>query len=102
ESQLTDMYTLSLHDALPIFDQLATLEDQQGGDAADTVLGRDLGVGVDVELDDLQLAVELVSDGLHVRSEGTAGAAPRGPEVHERSEEHTSELQSRENLVCRL
>src|SRR5690606_41634124 len=25
-----------------------------------------------------------------------------GPERHRRSEEHTSELQSRENLVCRL
>src|SRR3712207_7108759 len=29
-----------------------------------------------------------------------AGAAPRGPAV--RSEEHTSELQSRQYLVCRL
>src|SRR5690606_39886490 len=26
----------------------------------------------------------------------------RGPELFSRSEEHTSELQSRENLVCRL
>src|SRR5690606_41940858 len=34
-----------------------------------------------------------------------AGAGPRGPQAHRvagRSEEHTSELQSRENLVCRL
>src|SRR5690606_40029347 len=28
--------------------------------------------------------------------------APRGPRADHRSEEHTSELQSRENLVCRL
>src|SRR2546430_13585802 len=27
---------------------------------------------------------------------------PRGGEHHERSEEHTSELQSQSNLVCRL
>src|SRR5438445_3921406 len=29
-------------------------------------------------------------------------AAPRGQHVYERSEEHTSELQSRQYLVCRL
>src|SRR5690606_39562279 len=36
---------------------------------------------------------------------GRAGAPPQSldaPVVDERSEEHTSELQSRENLVCRL
>src|SRR5690606_40672966 len=31
-----------------------------------------------------------------------ASANPPRPLVHTRSEEHTSELQSRENLVCRL
>src|SRR5207302_4691872 len=31
-----------------------------------------------------------------------AGALETGEERHRRSEEHTSELQSRENLVCRL
>src|SRR5690606_39694122 len=39
------------------------------------------------------------------RSDGSRGAgrsAPRGDRGHPRSEEHTSELQSRENLVCRL
>src|SRR5690606_42006976 len=41
------------------------------------------------------------------RSDGTAGRArgrrpQRGGGVPARSEEHTSELQSRENLVCRL
>src|SRR5438067_8086312 len=33
---------------------------------------------------------------------GDARPAPRGPEVDDRSEEHTSELQSRFDLVCRL
>src|SRR5207302_11091669 len=32
----------------------------------------------------------------------THGAASTGPSRSARSEEHTSELQSRENLVCRL
>src|SRR5690606_41016548 len=33
---------------------------------------------------------------------GTRGASPGAPAAAPRSEEHTSELQSRENLVCRL
>src|SRR5436309_8516168 len=33
---------------------------------------------------------------------GSQGIGPGEPETVERSEEHTSELQSRENLVCRL
>src|SRR5690606_39868409 len=33
---------------------------------------------------------------------GTAGNVPNYSAQYERSEEHTSELQSRENLVCRL
>src|SRR5690606_39744553 len=32
----------------------------------------------------------------------TAAAGPQPADGHRRSEEHTSELQSRENLVCRL
>src|SRR2546429_6404668 len=61
DTATTEIYTLSLHDALPI---LAI--------AAPTLL--DPGV----------------------RRRGTDGAVPR------RSEEHTSELQSRLHLVCRL
>src|SRR3712207_7901976 len=38
---------------------------------------------------------------LQVSSEGKAGPGPASPES-ERSEEHTSELQSRQYLVCRL
>src|SRR5436309_9581990 len=33
---------------------------------------------------------------------GTPSAPPRHAQARSRSEEHTSELQSRENLVCRL
>src|SRR5690349_23765615 len=58
----TEIYTLSLHDALPIsFRQ---------------PIGR-------------------------IRPEG-ALRSPRARVVHDRSEEHTSELQSRRDLVCRL
>src|SRR5215475_16192806 len=63
DTATTEIYTLSLHDALPIF---------AVGDA-----GQRCTPGV--------------------RASGRPGTADP-----QRSEEHTSELQSRENLVCRL
>src|SRR5947209_18955566 len=71
----TEIYTLSLHDALPIF--LAANHSRQRARGADSRQdGRKvLGVGF-------------------VRSSRADGK--------ERSEEHTSELQSRQYLVCRL
>src|SRR5438874_11817846 len=66
----TEIYTLSLHDALPILDHL--------------------GVALHERVAQMEhLAVE------RERLDGPA----RGVE---RSEEHTSELQSRRDLVCRL
>src|SRR5690606_41743374 len=56
------------------------------------------GAGAEVAavVDDLPLDTGLAMDALLERGEARfAGDAPR-------SEEHTSELQSRENLVCRL
>src|SRR5256886_13614928 len=41
-----------------------------------------------------------VLDGAHAREISRTRERPRGP--HARSEEHTSELQSQSNLVCRL
>src|SRR5690606_39540265 len=38
----------------------------------------------------------------HLRSSASSSKRPIRPGRHLRSEEHTSELQSRENLVCRL
>src|SRR2546427_4317366 len=71
DTATTEIYTLSLHDALPI----SALRD----------LGLVRGVGrVPARvLDDVALD--------HLRGEGMV-----------RSEEHTSELQSQSNLVCRL
>src|SRR5204862_7711999 len=77
-------YTLSLHDALPIFDRLL------GGGAADLgprtraqTLG-DLGAQLDA------MARARLLERLRI------GVGD------DRSEEHTSELQSRRDLVCRL
>src|SRR5438093_6667657 len=66
DTATTEIYTLSLHDALPIF-------------AFWNLTGRPLGV----------------------RAGGQGRTLPPGRSVT-RSEEHTSELQSLTNLVCRL
>src|SRR5688572_32108360 len=79
DTATTEIYTLSLHDALPIY----------------AVLGRP-------------------EEGRHGHADGPRGDRQEVPEVREvpreavhrqdrrRSEEHTSELQSQSNLVCRL
>src|SRR5258708_21763379 len=67
DTATTEIYTLSLHDALPISRRLAG--EIVPGDV-DVVLGR--------------------------------GPVGGGAGVDERSEEHTSELQSPDHLVCRL
>src|SRR5690606_41762159 len=89
------LYTLSLHDALPICARHSGRRRGRTGSNAGTGPGRPLPVG-------------------RVGGAGpaAAGEAParqfRFPQRAEaensgsRSEEHTSELQSRENLVCRL
>src|SRR2546430_1683563 len=64
DTATTEIYTLSLHDALPIFLQHVVTGI---GDPVDVGLGQNLP-----------------------------------PTLEERSEEHTSELQSQSNLVCRL
>src|SRR5207302_10793851 len=71
----TEIYTLSLHDALPICSRAEEHVLAHGAD--------DLIVGIGIKVLRVYQVVLLV----HFRR---------------RSEEHTSELQSRENLVCRL
>src|SRR5690606_41993332 len=97
----TQIYTLSLHDALPIFDLL------EGGDGCRVELG---GQAVDIERE----AVAYVGGDVFEASAGEAFGQLAEPllearpgvswikDRQDRSEEHTSELQSRENLVCRL
>src|SRR3712207_8093405 len=81
DTATTEIYALSLHDALPIFDELG----QVAGDV------RDLLEVVQQE----QRPVVAHGGGDRV-GRLLPGLAPR------RSEEHTSELQSRQYLVCRL
>src|SRR5687768_18001511 len=81
DTATTEIYTLSLHDALPIF----------GGDVVAGVVGLleagEDGVLVPV-LEQLFLAPKIEAAVIVERDH--------------RSEEHTSELQSRLHLVCRL
>src|SRR2546422_8302450 len=79
DTATTEIYTLSLHDALPISDGVFLVGD-----------------------------VEVVAEAVHVADVEEAGQPEverqRDDVLHvgQRSEEHTSELQSRLHLVCRL
>src|SRR3712207_7865305 len=84
DTATTEIYTLSLHDALPISYQ----EGAQKTSAARNSPGRRSGA---------------TYPGTSSRSGRPAEAASAASSVEiERSEEHTSELQSRQYLVCRL
>src|SRR5258708_24747294 len=78
DTATTEIYTLSLHDALPI----SALREKSG-----------------------RLAI---SRGVKISFGSGAGPFPHGVQAREfaylvkRSEEHTSELQSPDHLVCRL
>src|SRR5438477_9245298 len=71
----TEIYSLSLHDALPIFDEI------------NLITFRAL----------IEKARTMMLKGNPMVVVGSLGSG-----VHSRSEEHTSELQSHVNLVCRL
>src|SRR3712207_7161231 len=84
DTATTEIYTLSLHDALPILHAAPPRRDAEPrGRAVDqrAVLVRDVRRGRGLRPDPLRLHAR---DGV------------------QRSEEHTSELQSRQYLVCRL
>src|SRR5439155_11530615 len=89
DTSTTEIYTLSLHDALPIFTVVFLKHRERHVHA-----GGHAGGGVDVAVAGVDSVVAYaVPDGLLQLLEI--------PPVR-RSEEHTSELQSRGHLVCRL
>src|SRR3712207_7185561 len=77
DTATTEIYTLSLHDALPILVKPGRMMFELEG----------------VSRDVAEKAMALAAAKLSVKSKFV---------VRERSEEHTSELQSRQYLVCRL
>src|SRR2546430_10395490 len=86
----TEIYTLSLHDALPISQQGTTTRSATAPSAARVGLVTDIG-----QLNDRGFN--------HLAYVGVKRAQSQlGVKGGVRSEEHTSELQSQSNLVCRL
>src|SRR3712207_8432304 len=84
DTATTEIYTLSLHDALPIY--LKAGASHSGGHPDARPVGGAPGRRREPELT--------------ARPHSREGVAPWPPAG--RSEEHTSELQSRQYLVCRL
>src|SRR5690606_40174604 len=93
ERTTTEIYTLSLHDALPIFKREKTQEKAREKRAFLVSLG-----GPCLSARRAGRAVASAVTRRRPRGRRSAGRSGLRP----RSEEHTSELQSRENLVCRL
>src|SRR5205085_11489505 len=94
DTATTQIYTLSLHDALPISPDA---DDQEHRDQ--TALEEQIE----------QHEVERREGADHERFQDqerhhvfAQAVGDRLPARHDRSEEHTSELQSQSNLVCRL
>src|SRR3989442_2721810 len=81
DTATTEIYTLSLHDALPISPPSDTGRSQTGSSNPSTAVTRSPSAG-------------------RCGAAGSLRAGRRCPSP--RSEEHTSELQSRPHLVCRL
>src|SRR3712207_8704427 len=93
DTATTEIYTLSLHDALPIF-LLATV-------AVQGVLKTAASIALVAPL--LVVAVPILDTSFVVLKRLKYRRAPWGADHnHFRSEENTSELQSRQYLVCRL
>src|SRR5690606_30402300 len=66
-----------------LIDHLPTLEQEQGRDRTDLIGQRCPRVFVDVEFHDPQLTGHARRDGLKVWDEGSTGAGPYGPEIHQ-------------------
>src|SRR3712207_5928629 len=91
DTATTEIYTLSLHDALPILD--------------DELVAGEAAAEVRLELEAVDEGeVHLVAVGLPPALAATLGRVHGevGLGQQLRSEEHTSELQSRQYLVCRI
>src|SRR3712207_9167869 len=84
DTATTEIYTLSLHDALPICRPLARAPGP-----------------VHVDGEGLEVA-QVVGDAVGEDAAGPLVELAGEGELRRRSEEHTSELQLRQYLVCRL
>src|SRR3712207_7245004 len=86
DTATTEIYTLSLHDALPIWRRTS----------------RDLSTTESLEILPSEIASMLFSSSAVISWDAISEAKSVRASATLRSEEHTSELQSRQYLVCRL
>src|SRR5690606_41729387 len=98
----TQIYSLSLHDALPIFKQMASAK--AGCVTYFQAVGPHGIISNEGEEYPVLRALRLLREDGDNNAFETHSSQPLMVDgiVFQRSEEHTSELQSRENLVCRL
>src|SRR5690606_41402671 len=92
----THIYPLSLHDALPI----SMTRDQQVFQLIEKEKARQTH-GIELIASENFASPQVMEAAGSVLTNKYAEGLP-GKRYYGRSEEHTSELQSRENLVCRL
>src|SRR5688572_32322214 len=85
DTATTEIYTLSLHDALPISPRAAPARSRRASSASSQ-----------------PTAVSVVRITASLRSSYRTAGPSASERRQARSEEHTSELQSQSNLVCRL
>src|SRR5690606_41322755 len=88
DTATTEIYTLSLHDALPILSNDGTSTYHQLYEMRITKTSNTI--------------LEITHNVMLTWSNNVSSITNQGDARLYRSEEHTSELQSRENLVCRL
>src|SRR5260370_5096646 len=94
DTATTEIYTLSLHDALPICSRGAYVEVTVGDSRRERrAHPGDFDAVAEQQADDVSGRLRVVAGHNHDALQSVGG---------HRSEEHTSELQSHLNLVCRL
>src|SRR3712207_9309107 len=91
DTATTEIYTLSIHDALPILRRVRTTPMREGRAMRSNAELRIHWLGTDECHDERRVGAKAA----HLSRLAAAFPVPR-------SEEHTSELQSRQYLVCRL
>src|SRR5207244_12926986 len=102
DSPAPDLFTLSLHDALPISEVVGVVG-QEGAPRLARWVGRPaLSVALDRALGDYQPELQLLAADALAAPARVVPCHSGNQLAQLRSEEHTSELQSPDHLVCRL
>src|SRR5206468_11545958 len=96
------LYTLSLHDALPIYHLEANIRERLAGVRDNGAPGYRLPNIANLSFERIEGEAAVIAMDLEGVAVSTGSACASGSlEPSHRSEEHTSELQSRSDLVCR-